>query len=362
MSTSSDDAAAARAAEQARLRKERREAKIKSGGAARLNRITGLGGGIQRGAQQLPWQQNPGANLFPIILLYCEQANRLPPLSDAPPVPANEAAGTAPKPAAATQEAQHADPEEVDISEHFYAPRTTDRIPQHNLPISATPPLDPAAGMSEAQLRQMMLGFDRVGGPGAGAGFGGGGGGGGGAGEDPIMKVLQQMMSNGGGPPLPGGANPFGPQQQQQQIVIPDRYSALWRLLHTAVALGLGLYIALWTSFSGTKLERDASGLPSGGRRGDKLGGEEVVEGLDPRLFFWVFATAETVLLTTRFFLDRTRAPPSGILWTISSFLPEPFKGYLGIGLRYGQIFSTVRSDILVCIFVLGVCSWLRAA
>ncbi len=46
---SPEDAAAARAAEQARLRKERREAKIKAGGAARLNRITGAGGGIQRG-------------------------------------------------------------------------------------------------------------------------------------------------------------------------------------------------------------------------------------------------------------------------------------------------------------------------
>jgi hypothetical protein len=46
---SSEDAAAARAAEQARLRKERREAKIKAGGSARLNKITGVGGGIQRG-------------------------------------------------------------------------------------------------------------------------------------------------------------------------------------------------------------------------------------------------------------------------------------------------------------------------
>lgn len=44
-----DDPAAARAAEQARLRKERREAKIKAGAAARLSKITGLGGGIQRG-------------------------------------------------------------------------------------------------------------------------------------------------------------------------------------------------------------------------------------------------------------------------------------------------------------------------
>lgn len=46
---SPEDAAAARAAEQVRLRKERREAKIKAGAASRLNKITGLGGGIQRG-------------------------------------------------------------------------------------------------------------------------------------------------------------------------------------------------------------------------------------------------------------------------------------------------------------------------
>jgi hypothetical protein len=44
-----EDPAAARAAEQVRLRKERREAKIKAGGASRLNKITGLGGGFQRG-------------------------------------------------------------------------------------------------------------------------------------------------------------------------------------------------------------------------------------------------------------------------------------------------------------------------
>lgn len=46
---SPEDAAAARAAEQARIRKERREAKIKAGGSARLSKITGLGGGLQRG-------------------------------------------------------------------------------------------------------------------------------------------------------------------------------------------------------------------------------------------------------------------------------------------------------------------------
>jgi len=41
------------AAEQARIRKERREAKIRAGGSARLNKITGLGGGVQRGTLHL---------------------------------------------------------------------------------------------------------------------------------------------------------------------------------------------------------------------------------------------------------------------------------------------------------------------
>ena len=56
MSDGDEDAAAQRAAEQARLRKARREAKIKAGGASRLNKITGINGsfrGISRSAHLL---------------------------------------------------------------------------------------------------------------------------------------------------------------------------------------------------------------------------------------------------------------------------------------------------------------------
>ena len=49
--SSSSDAAAQRAAEQARLRKERREAKIKAGGTSRLDKITGIGGRVVGGTQ-----------------------------------------------------------------------------------------------------------------------------------------------------------------------------------------------------------------------------------------------------------------------------------------------------------------------
>jgi hypothetical protein len=48
-----NDAAASRASEQARLRKERRAAKIKAGGSARLDKINGMGGRVVGGKQTL---------------------------------------------------------------------------------------------------------------------------------------------------------------------------------------------------------------------------------------------------------------------------------------------------------------------
>lgn len=235
----------------------------------------------------------------------------------------------------------------------------------------------------------MMLGFDRPassanGTPDA-AGMPqnpfammGGAGGEGPDADDPMMKMLQQMMGAGGAGGMPnpfGGAdgggqnNPFaammggggGGQQQQQQAQQTDAYAAIWRLLHFVLALGLGLYIALLTSFSGTKIARERGAVASA------TGGGSVVVEDDAadlrRYFFWTFATAETVLLTSRFFLDRNRASsPPGILWTVMGFLPDSqWKGYLAMVLRYSQIFSTVRSDMLVCIFVLGVCAWARS-
>ena len=183
-----------------------------------------------------------------------------------------------------------------------------------------------------------------------------------GAEEDPLMKMMQQMMGGAGGPGGAGGfpgfpgmpGMPGMPGAAQQQPAIPDPYTSLWRLLHALVALGLGLYIAILTPFTGTKLSRERSAEAH-------LAGADDEDMDRKNLFFWVFATAEAVLLTTRFFLDKSRAPPTGIVWTVVGFLPEPFKGYVTNIMRYGQIFGTVRSDILACMFVLGVCHWWRA-
>lgn len=358
-------AAAARAAEQARLRKERREAKIKAGGSARLNRITGLGGGIQRGSSLSQTRHNTHSQLT--------WTNPDPIPSNPPSAASSPAAPAAAKPEAGAEQ-QHGDPDEVDISEHYYEPQKTDRIPS---PSPATRSGGIPSNVSEDQLRQMMLGFERPATPGAnGAGpanpfdpaamFGGPNGE-----EDPMMKMLSQMLGGAGGmPPNMGqgggpGSNPFGPggnpfagmqpqQQQQQQAAAFDPYSAFWRVVHFLLAAGLGLYIAMVAGFTGTKIERERGAFAaSTGHSADDDG---------RKYFFWTFATAETILLTSRLLLDQGRAPPPGILWTILGFIPDGrMKALVTTGLKYSRIFTTLRSDILVCVFVLGVTSWLKS-
>jgi hypothetical protein len=164
--------------------------------------------------------------------------------------------------------------------------------------------------------------------------------------DDPFAALLSQFGAGVAGPGF--GGLPNMQAQQQPEQAEPNPYAYIWRVVHAVFALGLGLYIALGTTFRGTKPERD-------------LAATLYTPEDDRRNFIWVFATAEALLLTARFFMDRGRSGPTGVVGMVVGFLPEPFKGYLSVVLRYGQIFSTVRSDILVCVFVLGVCSWIRS-
>ncbi|KAH8687525.1 hypothetical protein BGZ60DRAFT_393805 [Tricladium varicosporioides] len=306
------------AAEQARIRKERREAKIRAGGSARLNKITGLGGGVQR---------------------------------DPPPQPAAAVA--------------HADPDEIDISQHFYEPKATRRAN------NASP--TPGQQMNDDQLRQMMLGFDPTGTPPPGenanpfAGFPGmagmpgmegmGGPDGPGA-DDPMMKMLQQMMGGMGGIPGEGagGMPSFPGMPGQPTATAPtDPYAYIWRIIHAVFALGLGLYIAFTTTFTGTLLEREKSGLAHSAGKDSSLSPGSIH-------FFYIFATAEILLQTSRFFMEKGAIQPGGFLGTIMGFLPPPYKGYLGLAARYFRIWTTVSGDAMTCVFVLGVCAWLRGS
>jgi hypothetical protein len=183
-------------------------------------------------------------------------------------------------------------------------------------------------------------------------------------GGDPMMAMLQQMMGGAGGDPnaqLPpglaemmgamgGGGMPGMPGQPQGQQPAPSKSAYLWRIVHALFSFGLALYVTISTPFTGTKAARTASQYQSenGGSFGQRL--------------FYLFATAEVVLQSSRFFLERGQLPQSGILGTLSQILPQPYGGYLRVVGRYSVIYTTVVADAMVVVFVLGMMAWWNGA
>lgn len=179
--------------------------------------------------------------------------------------------------------------------------------------------------------------------------------------DDPMMQMMQQMLQGGaGGPPGANGAQQEDPMlkmmqammgmsggaggpadQQQQQAATSSAY--VWRIVHAVFSFGLAAYIALTSTFNGSKLSRSQSVLEDGGV-GKQL--------------FYIFATAEVLLQTTRFFLEKGQLQQGGIMGTLGSVLPEPFAGYVRLVGRYSVIYTTVVADAMVVVFVLGAMAW----
>lgn len=239
-----------------------------------------------------------------------------------------------------------ADPEEVDISEHFYEPSRPVR-PQINIGKEQ---------ITDDQLRAMMLGntipqngmrsVTRDPFTGLSSDVGG---------SDDIGVVLAQMLGALGGAPGEGlNAMPSFPGMPAQGVsgtpvsVGTASKAILWRLVHTVFALSLGLYIALASNFSGSKFDRELSVLTDG---------SEIFKNTK---FFYVFAIVEVLLQSSRFLLEKGRTPHTGLLGLVLGISPEPYKGYLVLILRYSRIWTTVSADAMVCLFVLGTFCWMR--
>ncbi|MCJ1312311.1 hypothetical protein MMC25_005985 [Agyrium rufum] len=316
---------------QARIRREKREAKIKATGNDRLAKITGLSGRPVEPAP-LPPSQQAATNTSPT-------AHRSPTISD--------------------------DPEEVDITHHPY---TTSRSSSQQQP-------------QNIPNLQDLLRFQ--GGPppnGSQPGFGGGNGGPPGDEDDPIMRMMQQMLGGLGGG---GGMNPDGTPADGQTPQLPPALAAmlgatgpgagasseslpqntsgnLWRIVHFLAAFSLSLYILLspshsssssgsgGSSFTGTHLSRTAP-PPSD---------ETSMTNIISTPFFWIFATVELLLQSTRFMLEKGRPAQGGMVGMAANFLPEPWRGRLLLVSRYAGIWSTVVEDGMVVVFVLGCVAW----
>jgi len=169
-------------------------------------------------------------------------------------------------------------------------------------------------------------------------------GGQGAATEDPIMQMVQQLMGGAGGQGGMGGGLPpglatmFGGQQQPEPNTNANN---IWRVVHAAFSLFLGLYAVSTFTFTGSKSGRNMYTGETGA----------------PRLF-WIFATVELLLQSSRYFVDGGRLPVSGIMGGLGQMLPEPYANYVRIFSRYSVIYTTIVSDAMVVLFVLGTVAW----
>lgn len=187
-----------------------------------------------------------------------------------------------------------------------------------------------------------------------------------------MVAMLQQMMGGAQGgmpgfPGQPGGNAPDLPPGLANMFSAmggggaapepsPEQSSAwIWRLVHSIFSFGLAVYIVLCTPFTGSKLSREFKG-DNDDWASDSISTDTFAH------FFYLFATFEVVLQTSRYYIERGRLQGSGMLSTVGSLLPEPYAGYVRVIGRYSVIYSTVVSDAMVVVFVLGVSSWMRGA
>jgi len=272
---------------QARLRREKRNAKIQGSGADRLNKITQLNG------------------------------------REAPP----EELINPPQPSAAD------DPDEVEISEHHWTPQPRQNALQNQQqnPFGPMPGMmdgntDPSADPMMTMMQQMLGGA---------GGMPGGLQGDADPSADPMMRMMQQMM----------GGNAQAKQESQRPF---SNSAYIWRIVHAFFALGLAAYIALTTPFNGSKLARVQSAVAANS------------QGVFGSNFFYLFATAELILQSTRYFLEKGQLAGSGWLATIanSGMVPEPWAGYVKVAGRYAVIWQTIVADAMTVVFVLGCLAW----
>lgn len=179
--------------------------------------------------------------------------------------------------------------------------------------------------------------------------------------DDPMVRMMQQMVGLMGGDPNDPNAKPpelppmlktmlaGGNAMNAEAEAPPATGSAyLWRLVHAIFAFILAGYIALTSTFNGSKLARSQTVYT-----------EEAGYGLGPRLFL-IFCTAELLLQSSRYFIEKGQLQGSGMLASVanSGMVPEPWAGYVRTLGRYIRIAQTIIADAMVIIFVFGLLAW----
>lgn len=179
-------------------------------------------------------------------------------------------------------------------------------------------------------LQQMMSGMS-----------GGGEGQGGSDGEGGLPPGLAAMLGAGGMAGIPG----MGGGQQAG-----SEYAYLWKIVHAIFALVLGVYVTATSHAFDGGVSR--GGVEDAGFQ--QQGGINV---------FWAFATAELILQSSRFFLEKGQGSQlAGWMGIVGNMLPEPWRGWIALAGRYSGIWSTIVEDGMVVVFVTGCVAWWKGA
>ena len=175
-----------------------------------------------------------------------------------------------------------------------------------------------------------------------------------------MMRMMQSMVGLMGGNPDDPNAPPpdlppmmkmllGGGQPDKQDQAPPATGSAyMWRIIHAVVAFTLATYVAITSTFNGSKLGRSQNVYTA-----------EAGYGLGQRLFL-IFCTAELLLQSSRYFAEKGQLQGTGWLATIanSGFVPEPYAGWIRVAGRYVGMLQTIIADAMVIVFVFGALAW----
>lgn len=136
-----------------------------------------------------------------------------------------------------------------------------------------------------------------------------------------------------------------GPERSEEKQS-NHKFGYIWRIMHGLFALALSVYIVFMTAFDGAQFSRLDNGRAT-----------ELEVGFR---FFWAFATAQLVLQSTRYFIERGQRPVGAAGWLsmVAGAFPEPWQGRALLLSRYSFICSTIVQDAMVVIFVLGCVTW----
>jgi GET complex subunit GET2 len=178
--------------------------------------------------------------------------------------------------------------------------------------------------------------------------------------EDPMVKMMQQMAGlMGGNPNDPNAAPPeippalkallgAGGPATKEEAPPATGSTYMWRIVHAIFAFFLAGYIAITSTFNGSKLSRS-----------ETVYTKESGYGLGQRLFL-IFCTAELLLQSSRYFVEKGQLQGNGMIAKVanSGLVPEPYAGYVRMVGRYIGIVQTILADALMIVFVFGMLAW----